>query len=366
MAADKVRIGIVGGGFGAAFQWHLDPNCTVEAVCDLRPDRRQHLMTVYGCEKTHDSLEELIRHEAINAVGVFTGAPDHVRHSVAVMNAGKHCICAVPAAITLEECEELIEAKERNGVRYMMAETSYYRWPTILMRDMYADGEFGEVLYSEVEYYHPLYDGTPERQHYWWDPQGNPTWRHGYPPLLYPTHSTGFLVGVTRERLVAVSAMGYAPPDDPVLAGGRNQYANAFSCESALFATDRGNICRCNVMFGINAHGERAQWFGERVSAFMANSGGQPFVVKREGESDVTQLPDYWQRLPEPMRGAGGHGNSHPFLTHEFVSALVEDRDPAIDVYESVAMTAPGIVAHESALRGGEHLKVPSFDRPRE
>jgi len=366
MAADKVHIGIVGGGFGAAFQWHLDPDCVVEAVSDLRPDRRQHLMTVYQCGKAYESLEELILDDAIDAVGVFTGAPDHVRHSVAAMDAGKHCICAVPAAMTLEECEELIEAKERNGVRYMMAETSYYRWETIFMRDLYAEGAFGEVLYSEVEYYHPLYHGNPERQHYWWDADGKPTWRHGYAPLLYPTHSTGFLVGVTRERLVEVSAMGYAPPDDPVLEGGNNQYTNPFSGESALSKTDRGNLCRCNVMFGIHAHGERAQWFGEGVSCFMATWAGQPFVVKREGEADITQLPDYWQRLPEPMRGAGGHGNSHPFLTHEFVAALVEDREPATDVYESVAMTAPGIVAHESALRGGEHLKVPSFDNTQE
>ena len=67
--------------------------------------------------------------------------------------------------------------------------------------------------------------------------------------------------------------------------------------------------------------------------------------------------------LPETMRRDSGHGGSHPFLTHEFIMALVEDREPAIDVYESVAMTAPGIVAHQSALKGGEQLKIPSFDR---
>ena len=43
--------------------------------------------------------------------------------------------------------------------------------------------------------------------------------------------------------------------------------------------------------------------------------------------------------------------------------ALVEDREPAIDLYESLAITVPGIVAHQSALKGGEQLAVPSFDR---
>jgi hypothetical protein len=63
------------------------------------------------------------------------------------------------------------------------------------------------------------------------------------------------------------------------------------------------------------------------------------------------------------MRIDTGHGASHPFLTHEFIRALVEEREPVIDVYESVAMTAPGIVAHESALKGGVQLEVPSFER---
>ena len=63
------------------------------------------------------------------------------------------------------------------------------------------------------------------------------------------------------------------------------------------------------------------------------------------------------------MRARTGHGNSHGFLTHEFVAALVEDRAPAVDVYEALAMTAPGIVAMESTRRDGEQMVVPSFDK---
>jgi hypothetical protein len=61
------------------------------------------------------------------------------------------------------------------------------------------------------------------------------------------------------------------------------------------------------------------------------------------------------------MRYDSGHACSHPFLTHEFVMAIVEDREPAINIYEALAMTVPGIVAHQSALRGGEQLEVPDF-----
>lgn len=360
---EKVRIGVVGGGFGAAFQWHLHPNCIVEAVADMRPERRQHLAEQYGCSKVYGSLEDLLGDDRVDAVAIFSGVPDHARHCIAVMDARKHCICAVPVAITLEDCEAVIAAKERNGVRYMMAETSYYRWETMFVRELYEAGEFGEVLYSEVEYYHPLYDDHPERKALWWDPEGNRTWRYGYPPFLYPTHSTGFLVGVTGERLTKVAALGWGPENDPAMGVGRNAYDNPFTLGVSIMQTDRGHVCRCNVIWSIHAHGERAQWFGQYTAAYMPGSGGQPFVVQRHGRPDIVELPDYFQRLPEPMRQDSGHGASHPFITHEFVTALLEDREPAINVYEAVAMTAPGIVAHQSALQGGVQLEIPSYDK---
>src|SRR5262249_43542379 len=46
-AGKEVKIGIVGGGFGSSFQWHLHPKCKVTAVCDIRPDRLQRLSEVY-------------------------------------------------------------------------------------------------------------------------------------------------------------------------------------------------------------------------------------------------------------------------------------------------------------------------------
>jgi predicted dehydrogenase len=353
----KIRIGVVGGGFGASFQWHLDPNCIVEAVSDLREDRRAHLQRVYQCDKPYESLEKLVLDPKIDAVAVFTEAPNHVRHVVEVMKHGKHCISAVPAAVSLEECQLLKETKERTGLKYMMAETSYYRAPTMLGRLLWADGKFGNFLYSEVEYYHPGIGAAGDGLSTF---NGQRTWRYGYPPMLYPTHSTAFHVGVTRERLTKVSCLGWGD-DDP--ARKDNAYGCPYANQSALFQTSGGNICRCNVFWKVWAHGERAQWLGENLSMFMDSWAGQPFVIKAPGQADITTLPDFLHLLPEPMRAATGHGNSHGFLTHEFIAALVGDREPAVDVYESLAMTAPGIVAMDSTRKGGEQLAVPSFDK---
>jgi hypothetical protein len=63
------------------------------------------------------------------------------------------------------------------------------------------------------------------------------------------------------------------------------------------------------------------------------------------------------------MRQDSGHGGSHPFLTHEFVMALIQERAPAVDLYEALAYTVPGIVAHQSSFKDGEQLPIPSFDR---
>ena len=142
----KIRIGIVGGRFGAGFQFHEHPGCIVEAVSDLRQDRRENLMKVYGCSKSFESLEKLILDPKIDAVFIATPAPDHVRHVVMTLKAGKNVLCAVPAAMTIEECYFLRDTVRSTGLTYMMAETSYFRQNTISVRKFYNEGLFGEMF----------------------------------------------------------------------------------------------------------------------------------------------------------------------------------------------------------------------------
>ena len=306
----------------------------------------------------HDST----RRTATDAVAVFTDAPSHARHVLACLAAGKHVTSACPMALTLEDCAKIKEAKERTGLRYMMHESSWYRQPCIAARELYEQGAFGRLAYSEVEYFHPGIGTRSDSLSRW---QGKDSWRLGFPPMLYPTHSLGLLVGVTKERIVKVSCMGQLVGKD-FPSGEDNQYGNHFDNEMALGYTDRGNICRFGVFWQVAAEGERGQWLGEKLSCFMAGSGGQPQAMRKvAGRHEPWDVPRYWQtdRLPEAMRHDSGHGGSAAFLSAEFVDALVEDREPTVDVYQAIAMTAPGIVAHRSAERGGELLEVPSFDR---
>jgi predicted dehydrogenase len=367
--AKKVRIAVLGGGFGANFQWHEHPNCEVVAATDLYQPRRQRLRDTYRCDSVYNSFEEMLRTRAndIDAVAVFSGAPDHVKHGLMCFERGLHVISAVPACLTLEDAEKLRDAKEKTGLKYMMAETSYYRQACIHARQKFEAGGFGNIFYSELEYYH---DGDREKMvadktSLYYNPDGSDSWRQGFPPMLYPTHSLGLLVGVTGERVEAVSSLGWGDRDS-MRSLPTNAYDNPFSNEFASMRTSKGNMVRCNQFWQVAAGGERAQWFGEKGSLYMAKAGFHPDMWHpRHGEPRPELIPDYWNSdmLPEAMRHDTGHGGSHAFLAAEFVSALLEDREPVIDVYESLAMTVPGIVAHESSKRGGERLKAPSFDR---
>ena len=370
-APKRIRIGVVGGGFGCSFQWHQHPDCIVEAVSDLRPERRRRLMKVYGCQKSYESLEKLVLDKNVDAVAVFTDGPLHVQHTVEAMRHGKHVISAVPAAwATLQQCHLLRDTVRKHGLTYMMAETSYYQQPTISARKFFREGKFGQLYYCESEYQHDGLEGL-----YFEGSQR--TWRHGMAPMYYPTHCTAHLIGVTGRRLTEVVCHGWGD-DDEILED--NAYHNPFWNESAMFKDTAGHAFRVNVWWkGAHRGCERAQWIGSKMSFYAAEPNGLgPVIVRRGNQTEkddagfVRKLPrfeqykqpQWWktEMLPEPLRHDSGHHGSHTFLTHEFIDSLTHGRRPAVDVHEALAYTAPGIVAHQSALKGGDLLKIPGFD----
>ena len=366
----KVRIGVVGGGFGCDFQWHEHPDCIVEAVSDLRADRRDRLMKTYKCAKSYDSLEELVKDPKIDAVAIFTDGPLHVQHVVECMKHGKHAISAVPAAwATMEQAELLLGTVKKFGLTYMMAETGYYQQSTQSARRFFKEGKFGSLYYCEAEYQHPGLEVL-------YVVDGKRTWRYGVAPMHYPTHTSSQMISVTGERLTEVVCHGWGN-DDPILKD--NLWQNPFWNESAMFRTSGGNAFRMNIWWkGAHRGTERAQWIGEKMSFYAPHPNGVGPVIVRSGEQtekddagfvrkapafEKYQQPEWWKTdlLPEPLRHSSGHEGSHTFLTHEFIDALVHNRRPTVDVFEALAYTVPGIIAHQSALKKGELLRIPQF-----
>jgi predicted dehydrogenase len=364
----RLRVGIAGGGFGTQFYFHEHPNALVEAVADLRADRRAALQKTYSCGKVYNSLTDLLKDRQVEAVALFTPAPDHAGHVLEVLQAGKHVMSAVPAAMTVEECGRMVQAVKKTGLTYMMAETSYYQQLTISARKFQQDRAFGRIYACESEYHHAGLESL------FFD-RGERTWRYGFPPMHYPTHCTAHLLSVTGERITDVTCIGWGD-GDPILKD--NAYRNPFWNETALFRTDKGTAFRVHVWWkGAHRGTERAEFYGDKMSFFFDHPNGLgPAVVRwsvdREKDSggfarqraviEKYETPKWWatDMLPAPLRHNSGHEGSHTFLTHEFVDSVLRERKPAVDIHEAVAYTLPGIIAHESALREGEQRRIPS------
>jgi hypothetical protein len=131
---------------------------------------------------------------------------------------------------------------------------------------------------------------------------------------------------------------------------GNNRYKNPYGSEIALFRTSEGGMARMGVSWDTPGDGgERGRIRGQKGS----------FYGKYEGlESSLPHL----KRPPLPPGvPLGGHGGSHGFLCNEFITSILQDRKPLVDVSIALNLTVAGIVAHHSALNDVELMKIPQF-----
>jgi predicted dehydrogenase len=339
----RIRVGIAGYGvckFGAEFGFQNHPNVEVVAVSDLLPDRCAELARVCGCAKTFPSLEQMVQDDRIEAVFVATDAPSHARHCAEVLKRGKHVVSAVPAVFgSLEDAHKLYEAVKASGRKYMMFETSCFHEDLHAMRQIYRAGGLGKLVYSEGEYFHYMEQPIPSYK----------DWRVGLPPQWYPTHSNAYYVGVTGGSFTEVSCLGM-PSRIEHLQPANNRYRNGFGTEIALFRTSEGGMSRMGVSWDTPGFGgEMGRIRGQRGSFYGKYEG-------LEGKLPNTARPPLPPGVP-----AGGHGGSHGHLMNEFVTAILEDREPLVNIAWALNLTVAGIVAHQSALQGGELIKIPQF-----
>lgn len=355
----KLRIGVVGGGFGSSFPWHLHPNCEVTAVAELRDDRREILRTLLHCDNTYGEFHPMLKDPKVDAVAIFTEAPDHASHCIDVMNAGKHVMCVIPTAINLEDCQRLIDTVKTTGQIYMYGETSCYHPMALLARDLFKQGLFGRIYHTEGEYTHDLYTNLEESTKKWFIRDGKRTWRYGYPQGYYIGHGNGPIINVTRDRYTEVMAVG-TPHDNKIWKD--NRYDNPFVNTIFFFKTAAGNSSRiAHQWLTAYPNKDTASFHGTKMALFVP-SGDEPAKISSPNKEPVTaDLSAYDQLLPSTLQSIGGHGGSHPHIIHEFVSACIEERAPMVDVYQAAAITAPGIVGFHSALKDGELLKIPDF-----
>jgi predicted dehydrogenase len=347
----KIRVGIAGYGvckFGAEFGFQHHPNVEVVAVSDLYPDRRDGLAKACKCSKTYDSLEEMVKDDSIEAIFCATDAPSHARLCIEALNHGKHVATCVPAVWgSLEEADQLFETVKKTGLKYMMFETSSFYEDLYAMRQIYNAGLFGKIVYSEGEYFH--YMPSPIDSY--------KDWRIGNPPQWYPTHSNAYYISVTGGSFTEVSCEGMPSVID-FLKPENNAYKNPFGTEAALFRTSEGGMSRMLVSW--DTPGDLGMVMGRirgQKAAFY-----EKFIPVDPNEK--IELPNLARPPLPPGVEPGGHNGSQGHLMNEFVTALLEDRTPLVDITQALNLTVAGVVAHQSAMRDGETMKIPQYVMP--
>ncbi|MFJ7289217.1 Gfo/Idh/MocA family protein [Curtobacterium sp. NPDC098951] len=391
-----ISVGMVGAGqfapqFAKLFKLHPDVDRVY--VTDLVDDRATDLVESQHLDGTFPDFDAVLASD-VDAVAIFTQRWTHGPLVVQALRAGKHVYSAVPMAISVEEIQAIIEAVRETGLTYMMGETSYYNPATVFARSKVAEGAFGRVFYAEGDYVHDMDLGFYAAYQF----SGGDDWKRtaSYPPMLYPTHSVGGVLGAIPGHAVSVSCIGVRDDrGDGVFDKDVSQFDNDFSNATALFELDNGGVMRINEMrrVGYPSHirESRFRYFGTEASfeqlakvsvwqdkedshdisdqidtqatmelddprlAGVDPSLRDAFVSGYAAVHDTDRLPAEYAGVPT------GHEGSHQFLADDFVRAVVDRTLPPVNAWTAARFTLPGIIAHQSALQGGVRLEVPDF-----
>ncbi|RAM39140.1 Gfo/Idh/MocA family protein [Arthrobacter globiformis] len=389
-------IGVVGvGQFGGQFAhlFKLHPGVSEVFVVDERADRAAEAVAQYGLAGSIGTFDELLASD-VDAVAIFTQRWTHGPLVERALRAGKHVYSAVPMAVTEDEIAKIIDAVRETGNVYMMGETSYYNPATVYAREQHAAGRFGRVFYSEGDYVHDMDLGFYDAYQY----SGGERWKEtaSYPPMLYPTHAIGGVLGALPSHAVSVSCVGVKDDrQDGVFDKDISMFGNDFSNATALFELNDGGAMRTNEMrrVGYPSHirESRFRFFGTeasfeqlaKVTVWQDKANVHDISEQVESRPSVSlddpslanvapELRDAFvsglapvhdsSRLPEEFRGApNGHEGSHQFLVDDFVTAVNTGSLPPVNAWTAARFTLPGIVAHESARRNGERLPIRDF-----
>jgi predicted dehydrogenase len=375
MPQDRIRVAVVGLGFGAEFvPIYLDhPDVESVALCDADPERLRGTAERFGVRKRFTDAEEVMQSEEIDAVHLISGIPDHAGQTLAALKAGKHCACTVPMATSIEDLQAIVDLERKTGLNYMMMETAVHTRQFLHARELRDRGEFGRIQFLRGAHYQ--------------DMEGWPPYWAGLPPMWYATHAVSPLLALAETRAVKVHCFGSGEMREEL----RRRYGNPYPVETAIYQLASPGLCaevtrslfHCArpYMESFTVYGENAcyEWQMEdeppvlfRMSPVVPGQARTQTAERPEAPDRADLLPPSVGRFTErfvygederhlSFEQGGGHHGSHPHMVHEFVRSIVERRRPWIGAVTAANWTAAGICAHESAMAGGREVVVPEF-----
>jgi len=364
----QLRVAMIGLGFGTEFLpiYASHPNAEVGAICRRNEAELNKVGDAFGIERRFTRYEDVLADSTIDFVHINSPIEDHAWMSIDALKAGKHVMCTVPMATTVDQCRQICELVAQTGLKYMMAETVVYSREFLYIREMFEQGELGEIQYMQASHPQDM-DGWPE---YW----------QRMVPMHYATHVVSPVLGLVGGRAEYVSCFGSGMVRDDIREKSGSPFA-VESCHLKIAHSDVAAHIWRTLYDTARQYRESFDVYGTKKSFEWTLCKGEEHVLHtaKKPESEIptrVAVPNYAHLLPEPIRKftetiedpehlsfvqGGGHGGSHPHLVHEFLTALLEDHDPWPNAATSANWTCVGICAHESALNGGEIVRLPEF-----
>jgi predicted dehydrogenase len=379
-SSKKVRVAIVGLGFGAEFIpiYQAHPNAEMYAICRRNKAELDRCGDKFGVQVRYTDFNDLLKDPNVDAVHINSPIPDHAPQSLAALKAGKHVACTVPMGTTRDEIRAVVEEQRKCGKVYMMMETVVYSREYLFVKDLYDRGELGRIQFLRGSHQQDM-DGWPD---YW----------PGLPPMWYATHCVS-------PCLAILSSPGKPALAESVVCHGSGRirddlikrYNSPFAIETATFTIAGSDVVaevtrslfdvarQYRESFDVTGSKKSFEWQQVENEEPVIHTKSTPERPLNEPEiPQRVTVPDFAHLLPEPIRRftqpaqivdaehlsflqGGGHGGSHPHLAHNFLMAVLGEKPAFPDAGVSATWTLVGICAHESALKGGERVVIPHF-----
>ena len=367
MSQKKINIAIVGLGFGAEFIpiYKKHPNANMYAICQRDPKKLAEISKAFGVEKTYTDFDDMLSDPAIDAVHINTPIQNHAEQSLKALKAGKHVACTVPMATSVEDCRKIVEAVASTGLTYMMMETVIYSREFLFVKELYEKGELGKLQFLRASHQQEM--------------AGWPGYWEGLPPMHYATHCVGPVLALPKAQAEYVSCFGSGTIDKPLI----DKYGSPFAietCHIKMRNTDLAAEVTRSLFNTARQYRESFDVYGSKKSFEWTQIEHEQSVIHTGEKPERVSIPDFAHLLPKEIQQfttagvydsddhqhlsfiqGSGHGGSHPHLVNEFLSALVNERPPFPDAKQSANITCVGILAHESAMKGGEIIRLPEF-----
>lgn len=387
---ETVRVGFVGvGGMGSVHvQNFLNiDGVEIKAICDIVEEkvaRAQKWVEEAGFPKPKGysrgpwDFKRMCQEEDLDLVFTATPWEWHVPVCVEAMKNGKHAATEVPAAITLEECWELVETAERYRKHCLMMENCCYDRVELMSLNMVRRGLLGEILHAEAGYLHDLREvkfssdgeGLWRRQHSW-TRNGN----------LYPTHGLGPVAqclninrGDVFDYLVSMSS-----PSRGLQLYAREKFGPDSPQAKERFALGDVNSSLIKTRLGktiILIHDTNLPRPYTRIHLIQGTRGilqKWPDRIYVEGRSPAHRWEEIeayaaefehplWKKLSQKGEGRG-HGGMDFIEDYRLVQCLRTGTPTDLNVYDAAAWSAVVALSEKSVARKSEPVKFPDFTR---